>query len=45
MLIDTARLNAKGYHTALCSDTAACTACGCCALMCPDSAISVYKEA
>lgn len=36
-------INVAGYHTAGCTDEAACIGCAFCALMCPDSAIEVYK--
>ncbi|MGI5838953.1 MAG: 4Fe-4S dicluster domain-containing protein [bacterium] len=36
-------INASGYHTAGCTDDAECIGCAFCALMCPDSAIEVYK--
>ena len=44
MELDMQKLNAKGYHTAICTDTAACIACAMCSIMCPDSAIAVNKE-
>ena len=42
--ISGAAVNALGYHTAAIDDMDKCTACANCALMCPDGAISVYKE-
>jgi len=37
------RLNPKGYHPAqLASD--GCTGCAICALICPEAAITVYRE-
>lgn len=42
--LDTARINAKGYHPACQTEPEKCTACCSCALMCPDVAITVYKE-
>lgn len=34
----------KGYHPAVCIAERACTGCMSCALMCPDVAITVYRE-
>jgi len=42
--MDTGRLTAKGYHPAHLVNAALCTACQNCALVCPDVAITVYKE-
>ena len=42
--LDKSKLNAKGYHAAICADEAACTACAICAILCPDSAITIAKE-
>ena len=42
--LDTDRLTAKGYHPARLTDAELCTACQNCALVCPDVAITVYKE-
>jgi 2-oxoglutarate ferredoxin oxidoreductase subunit delta len=36
--------NAKGYHVAQCKDSNLCIACGMCATICPDSAITVEAE-
>ncbi|MCL1896680.1 MAG: 4Fe-4S dicluster domain-containing protein [Clostridiales bacterium] len=44
MELDKSKLNAKGYHAAVCVDEDACIACAMCAVMCPDSAITVWKE-
>ncbi|MCL2030950.1 MAG: 4Fe-4S binding protein [Oscillospiraceae bacterium] len=44
MELDKSKLNARGYHAAVCTDEAACIACAMCAMMCPDSAITVIKE-
>lgn len=41
--LDAARINAKGYHPAHCTDDDACTGCASCATMCPDVAITVYR--
>ena len=37
------KINAAGYHPAVCTDEAECIGCGFCGRMCPDSAIEVYK--
>jgi len=44
VVIDHAKLNAKGYNPAVVDDIEKCIACGMCAIMCPDSAIKVEKE-
>jgi len=44
IVLDTSRLTAKGYHPAHLLDAERCTACQNCAIMCPDAAITVYKE-
>jgi len=36
--------NSQGYSVATITDPASCTGCTLCALMCPDVAISVFKE-
>ena len=36
-------LNAKGYHPVELHDPEQCTACGLCALVCPEGGIAVYK--
>jgi len=38
------KINSKGYHPACVTDTDKCICCCNCAVMCPDGAISVYKE-
>ncbi len=42
--LDTAVLNAKGYHPAQLTDVKSCIACASCALMCPDAVITVIRE-
>lgn len=41
--LDAARLTAKGYHPAACTDPVQCTGCATCATMCPDVAITVWR--
>jgi 2-oxoglutarate ferredoxin oxidoreductase subunit delta len=36
-------INSKGYNTAMQTDDNKCTGCKLCAIVCPDSAIAVYK--
>jgi len=43
VIMDEKRLNAKGYHPATVSDMDKCIACGFCAIICPDSVITVEK--
>ena len=38
------RVNSVGYHTAAVTDLAQCIACGSCARMCHDSAITVERD-
>ena len=38
------RMNKKGYHPARCKDESQCIGCCSCALMCPDTAITVVKD-
>ena len=38
------KFNSKGYHPACVTDVDSCIGCANCAVMCPDGAISVYKE-
>jgi 2-oxoglutarate ferredoxin oxidoreductase subunit delta len=43
LALDMERLTPKGYHPAyLLSD--GCTGCGICSIICPDAAITVYRE-
>ncbi|MFI3325561.1 MAG: 4Fe-4S binding protein [Clostridia bacterium] len=37
------KINAKGYHPAVCTDQSKCIGCAFCATMCPDSVIIVEK--
>lgn len=37
--------NQRGYRPAAQKNSESCTGCALCAIMCPDSAIQVYKEA
>lgn len=41
--LDSAVLNAKGYHPAHVTDSSKCIACAMCATMCPDVVIKVEK--
>lgn len=41
--LNTAVLNAKGYHPAHVTDASQCIACAMCATMCPDVVIKVEK--
>jgi 2-oxoglutarate ferredoxin oxidoreductase subunit delta len=41
--METSALNGSGYLPAKITDADKCIACGNCAVMCPDSAISVYR--
>jgi 2-oxoglutarate ferredoxin oxidoreductase subunit delta len=46
IIMDTNRLNAKGYHPAILSDpNGECTGCAVCAVICPDVCITVYRQA
>lgn len=38
------RINEKGYHPAILTNEAACTACSSCATMCSDVAITVVRS-
>ena len=41
--LDTTRVNARGYFTAIVYNLAACSGCGSCAKFCPDSVITVRR--
>ena len=43
MALSKDKINAKGYHCAVCVDDNACTGCTACAQMCPDTAITVER--
>jgi 2-oxoglutarate ferredoxin oxidoreductase subunit delta len=43
LALDTTRINAIGYNPAYCIDMEKCVACTNCALMCPDSVITVER--
>ncbi len=45
VVLDTRRMNAKGYHPATITDPEKCIACGFCAMMCPDVVITVERVA
>ncbi|HOO97170.1 MAG TPA: 4Fe-4S binding protein [Caldisericia bacterium] len=38
------KINSKGYHPVECTDMDSCIACTSCALICPDVAITVFKN-
>ncbi len=42
--LDPDALNAKGYHPSEPAAPERCIACAMCAIICPDSAITVWKE-
>ena len=44
VLINRAKINEKGYNPAIVEEIEKCIACAMCAIMCPDSAITVEKE-
>jgi len=43
LFLDANKVNAKGWNPVACADQAKCTSCAMCALMCPDTAIEVYR--
>ncbi len=43
LMVLSPKINAAGYHPAMCKDDAACISCAMCARNCPDMAIEVYK--
>ena len=45
MVLARDKMNAKGYHPAQLADDGKCASCAFCAIMCPDAAITVIKEA
>ncbi len=45
VVLDTSRINSKGYHPATVTDMDRCIACGSCALICPDVVITVERVA
>jgi 2-oxoglutarate ferredoxin oxidoreductase subunit delta len=44
MALDMDRLTPKGYHPVMLSKEG-CTGCGICAIICPEAALTVYREA
>jgi 2-oxoglutarate ferredoxin oxidoreductase subunit delta len=44
MGLDMSRITVKGYHPATLVKEG-CTGCGVCAVVCPEAAITVYREA
>lgn len=38
------KVNNKGYHYSMMANPEACTGCQSCALVCPDSCITVYRQ-
>lgn len=38
------KLNSHGYYTAEFKNAEKCVACGICATVCPEAAVSVYKD-
>ncbi len=43
VVMDTQRMNAKGYHPATVVEMDKCTGCAACARMCPDVVITVER--
>lgn len=44
VLLDTDKINIKGYHPATVKEMDKCIGCANCATMCPDSVITVERE-
>jgi 2-oxoglutarate ferredoxin oxidoreductase subunit delta len=44
LALDTAHVNALGYHPVELVDPDACTSCAKCARMCPDAALSIFAR-
>ncbi|MGI6585935.1 MAG: 4Fe-4S dicluster domain-containing protein [Gracilibacteraceae bacterium] len=44
VVMDTKRINSKGYHPAAVMEIDKCIGCANCAVMCPDTAIRVEQE-
>jgi 2-oxoglutarate ferredoxin oxidoreductase subunit delta len=44
MALDLERLTPKGYHPVMLTKDG-CTGCGICAIVCPEAALSVFREA
>ena len=43
VVMDTSRINGKGYNVAMISDMDQCIGCANCAIMCPDNVITVER--
>lgn len=44
LVLDTGRINQKGYNPSVVREPENCIACAMCGMICPDSAITVEKE-
>lgn len=44
IVVQSSRINTKGYKVAEVTEMTTCTGCASCAKMCPDYAITVYRE-
>ncbi len=44
MVLDVERLTPKGYHPVMLAKEG-CTGCGICAIICPEAALAVFREA